>query len=348
MVGLPTLGKQETVTELVGAARQEPAPAVRLELTLPGDARVFFASVADVDLSPRGEFLVLDRINKTLYRFRSDGTLLDSLGRPGLGPGEFRHPAQVAVGPDGELAVADLATARVQYWAADGGFLGATRLPGPPWGLWWTEAGLHVRTYRQHFLEMTVSYVSVAPGVDSAGPATVSFATLGDERTGQTRGVSCAFCAAAMTPGGEPLVVAADTSYRVAQIGDGGLVVRTWSREGLGAVRRSAAELEEMRRHFARARVPGFDPERFRYKPRFAAIDMDGHGRLWALRSAGDGKRTTIDVFAAGGDFLGTVELTEPLDRMVVRRDRLLGFGENSLGEPTVWVYRVVERVSKG
>ena len=45
-----------------------------------------------------------------------------SLGRQGSGPGEFRGPAGIAIGPEGRLYIADPGNHRVQILDADGSF----------------------------------------------------------------------------------------------------------------------------------------------------------------------------------------------------------------------------------
>lgn len=51
-------------------------------------------------------------------------TLLDSFGTEGIAPGQFVDPRAVAVGPDGELFVADYSSGRVQRFNAQGEHLG--------------------------------------------------------------------------------------------------------------------------------------------------------------------------------------------------------------------------------
>jgi hypothetical protein len=98
-----------------------------------------------------------------------------------------------------------------------------------------------------------------------------------------------------------------------------------------------------MRGHVDRAHAGPFDASRFRYKPRLAAIEVDGRGRLWALRSAKDGEPAEVDVFGPTGGYVLTLLFDRSLSRIIVRRGRVLGIGGDAAGEPTVYVYRIRE-----
>jgi DNA-binding beta-propeller fold protein YncE len=51
------------------------------------------------------------------------GELAASLGRPGSGAGQFYYPSGLAIGPGGEIHVADMMNGRVQVLTPDGIFL---------------------------------------------------------------------------------------------------------------------------------------------------------------------------------------------------------------------------------
>ena len=71
--------------------------------------------------------LVADFDHDRVVVFTRDGGFLFGWGRTGPGPGEFRGPAGIAVGPDGAVYVADHYNHRVQRFTADGRPLGAWR-----------------------------------------------------------------------------------------------------------------------------------------------------------------------------------------------------------------------------
>ena len=61
--------------------------------------------------------------NARVHQFSPDGIHLSSWGEPGGGPGEFRVPHGIAVGPDGTVVVADRENSRLQFFSPDGQFL---------------------------------------------------------------------------------------------------------------------------------------------------------------------------------------------------------------------------------
>ena len=61
--------------------------------------------------------------NARIHKFTPDGRHLFSWGEPGGGPGQFRVPHGIAVGPDGTVVVADRENCRLQFFDPAGHFL---------------------------------------------------------------------------------------------------------------------------------------------------------------------------------------------------------------------------------
>ena len=69
--------------------------------------RYFFGDIQDLDVTSDGRILVLDAEANHLKVLRPDGTLIDTLGRAGRGPGEFQRPTNIAVARGDSVYVFD-------------------------------------------------------------------------------------------------------------------------------------------------------------------------------------------------------------------------------------------------
>jgi DNA-binding beta-propeller fold protein YncE len=77
-----------------------------------------------IAVAANGEMYVADGYgNARVHRFAADGTLLQSWGNPGTGPGQFLVPHGIAVAADGRVLVADRENDRIQVFTADGEYL---------------------------------------------------------------------------------------------------------------------------------------------------------------------------------------------------------------------------------
>lgn len=72
------------------------------------------------DVLPDERVLVLDRLGNKIFLFDSAGILLDSIGRPGEGPGEFIAPVTMHVTSAGRVQVFDRTMRRFTEFALDG------------------------------------------------------------------------------------------------------------------------------------------------------------------------------------------------------------------------------------
>jgi hypothetical protein len=94
-----------------------PEPEVELELPsvelkevlrvgeLEGVPAELFGEVATVVPDRVGGFFVLDIMGKEIKRFSPTGELLETVGREGRGPGEFRYPEGMELDEQGRLWV---------------------------------------------------------------------------------------------------------------------------------------------------------------------------------------------------------------------------------------------------
>jgi len=83
-----------------------------------------FNRPTDVAVAPNGELYVCDGYgNARVHRFTADGTLIQSWGEPGTGPGQFRLPHGIGISPDDRVFVADRENDRIHIYTRDGQLL---------------------------------------------------------------------------------------------------------------------------------------------------------------------------------------------------------------------------------
>ena len=83
-----------------------------------------FNRPTDVAVTPNGEIYVCDGYgNARVHRFTAEGTLIQSWGEPGTGPGQFRLPHGIGISPDDRVFVADRENDRIHIYTRDGQFL---------------------------------------------------------------------------------------------------------------------------------------------------------------------------------------------------------------------------------
>lgn len=83
-----------------------------------------FNRPTDVAVASNGELYVTDGYgNARVHRFGADGTLIQSWGEPGTGPGQFRLPHSIGISSDNRVFVTDRENDRIQIFSRDGQFL---------------------------------------------------------------------------------------------------------------------------------------------------------------------------------------------------------------------------------
>ncbi|MEW6335748.1 MAG: peptidyl-alpha-hydroxyglycine alpha-amidating lyase family protein [Thermodesulfobacteriota bacterium] len=83
-----------------------------------------FNRPTDVAIAPDGELYVSDGYgNARVHRFTADGSLVQSWGEPGSGPGQFRLPHGVGISPDDRVFVTDRENDRIHIYSRAGRLL---------------------------------------------------------------------------------------------------------------------------------------------------------------------------------------------------------------------------------
>lgn len=88
------------------------------EMKTSGTENYFFGDIGDVAVTSDGRMIVADADAHHLKVLRPDGTLIDSIGRGGQGPGEFQGISELHVGPGDSLYVGDRSANRLSIFAS--------------------------------------------------------------------------------------------------------------------------------------------------------------------------------------------------------------------------------------
>lgn len=346
--GATSLDAQQTV-RLPAADRPlaaRPAPLHTLGRA-DGPAHETFARVTGVAFDAANNLYVLDAGNRRVVVFDARGRFVRVLGGPGAGPGEFMAPLQVAVAPDGRVAVSDLGRRAFSVFGPDGRFQA-----GVPFGAQAALTGDRVAAYPRGGVVTTAQTLAGVGGpnapargsvslvwqpLDPAGQPRTLFQAPSATATVQARGGAGVRMAGAgsvvfaprlhfgVFPSGA-LATAYGTEYRVGVTGAGpSSSTERWIVRDLRprAVTEADREAARERRRGGTPLVSGpragapvagrTDGMQFAdVMPVIQGMAADREGRLWVQRApARAGQTGPIDLLTARGEYLGTLAGTE-------------------------------------
>ncbi len=294
---------------------------------------------------------ILDGPGHRVFVIGSDGVIVDSLGREGQGPGEFRDPWAIAITAN-EIAVADLATRRIVRWTQAGEPLDPIPIRDALW------------EPKFQFSEGSILYTTVGPAgggqeqyllvrTGPSGKSTVITLAKQGLRVGDFP--SCHATGIATQPlfaptlhwdaGHDRVVVNADVGY-VIEVFKDGKHVKTISRAIVPApASRAAAQLAARNWRFNDCIVPPDEVIRttgfLDVIPVIEALALSPTGELWVLRRGDTGDSLTTDVFDSAGSYVGSLPAGAPFPVAFLPGGRIAAIDKDSLDVPRVTVYDI-------
>jgi len=319
----------------------------------------YFGSIAALDVTSDGRIVVADRSASNIKLLRPDGTLLDTLGGPGEGPGEFQMLTHAGVGSRDSLYALDLQRGQITIYAPadpyerrriltvprDQGYLGLLYVL-PDGRL----AGIFgVRMQPED--GVTRPDPNAIRHIDNTG-------TPGDtlllDRSGQSAfvfGENGEFTAGAV-PFSRETVTALGPDGRFYHGWTDSLHIEAHSLDGTSepiasvptdpvpvteAARDSALnDLDEEVRSMAASALPDT-------KPAFTAMTVSGRGRIWVKRPTERPDAETVPwwILAPETKTIRQVQLPRDVEIEVVRDGKAYGTTTTEMGAPAVVRYQI-------
>jgi 6-bladed beta-propeller len=367
---------QDTVRVVAnGAPRWGPAPRLTEVLRvgqLDGLPEYAFGNLAHLAVDSRNRFYTYDQNDRQIRAYDAAGKFVGLVGRRGKGPGEYETVAAMGVGRDSLLVVHDPSTARVTYFSHQG----ALRRSHPIDPNVFYGSGFLIDVADRLYVQVPMAG-GPAEGLGARyqlrryrGPQVVdSIRIPGARRSGRhfalvtTDGMRYSFPREwVWWPYARGGVVAADNDRYAFVIDTGGprvrLVERPQPRVELGKEERR--EWIAKGEFFTRTRQGAPTYSIAEDKPYIRAMRSDDLGRVWvqvyvtAERRTGlpptarDGapqltwrERSTWDVFAPDGAFLGRIVLPPESQLLTIRGDRIWVRTADADGSDRLVVYEL-------
>lgn len=94
-----------------------------------GDENYMFGSEVYMNTDDEGNFYVTDWERRTVKKYDQEGKYLNSIGRPGQGPGEFRNISEVKFDSEGNIYLNDTVNRRISILSKDGNYIRGIKVP---------------------------------------------------------------------------------------------------------------------------------------------------------------------------------------------------------------------------
>lgn len=270
-----------------------------------------------------------------------DGRFIAGLGREGDGPGEYRHPIDLAVS-EGRLAAVLSMSGRVTYWGPDMSLAGVVR----------SEGGLatdivsargdsfYVKADRFPPEDVAEFRVVTRDGVLDRSRYRDS-GLAGTQEPG--RALRNHSYAVAGTRHGDLLLAPPGREYLILRIAPEGKLRQRIRRPEIPPLRRSEEEIEAIRDRIRRgfAAAGRAVPARLQvplYRSHVARLAVAPDGTIWALTQRGDGEVAVIDRFDEDGNFSGSYRVMLRVSELAVGRDAIYFLAHSALDVPGIAV----------
>lgn len=358
---------QDAATALPQAAERRAAAVPVREVARSG-VDTLFQQITGLDVDSRGRVYAGDWFAARVAVLDSTGALLGTLGRRGLGPGEFRSSRGVQVLPGDSLLVYDPSAARVSVFAP-----GEAR-PAYVVNVGAAAGGVPYRLHRTPANDAFLAMFRPAFRSDDGGTrATERLRVL--ELDGRPRGEPIRAYpargflrvgdrnnfAVAPDPFGREGLYALGANHRVHYLWSDSLAVETLDLRGRRTggfsvqytpPRVQAADVEaelvgmppHMVRPFRSALADSL-PERW---PAARGLIADGEGRLWVCLQTPAGEPREWAVFTDTGRYLGSVFLPRRTELHAVHGSFLYAVEKDADDVPHVVIYRMDAQPGSG
>lgn len=348
-----------------GAVELPPPITLREEFRLGGDdsrpEHAFYeVNPASVGVDRAGNIYVLDATAHHVVAFDGDGRHLRTMGRRGGGPGEMGMPFGLVVEPDGTVGVVDISKRALVRFGPDGAVVEQQPLPDDFRGgrLVPYAGGMIAPSGRNQDGRMvsTLVHTTTAPGgeprelVDMLMPEMkpVQLASCGMGFSGMPPVFSPSLRWAAH---GERLAVARSDAYDV-EVYDGGRLTLRIRRDVPPTPATTALAVQEQGEGMRVGTEAGFrvcEPqevvEQLGVAPTIPAIGqlaVAPDGSLLVRRGGIRDTPRAIDLFAADGEYLGTLPPGSPFPLAFLPDGRVAAGDRDALDVVRLVVYRVL------
>jgi hypothetical protein len=302
-----------------------------------------FATIRDVAVNDSGFVLVLSSEEPTLRYFDRSGAVRWTAGRAGTGPGEYRLPTRVALGPRG-IQVIDMTLRRLTRLDAAGKFVSSSPLNG-------FASSTGSRGRKGELVVLMDDFRGTF--TLQRWSSTDSGRTIGNvPRSATAQAGTLTIPSIAVSPAGLIAVLRDPNDYRIVLLSPAGETVTEIVRD-IPRIKRTPAEVAavERRRQAAADRVRSERGQRGGSGPAVpirppsdelkAHVSIDGlrfddAGRLWARTMRGNESSTVFDLFASDGKYLGEVTVPAVIGTFSIAGRWFVADSESGDGTPRV------------